>query len=378
MKHMEGLGRFLLIIGILFVSAATLYAGDKDVVAEGMSGISRADAIRKAQRAAVEQAVGVFIHSETETQNFVVQKDKILSRTQGYVTRFDILKESEQSGVYTVNIRATVSLDKIKDDLIAMKILLDSMARPKLMVLVAEDYLDMSKPGMRIAETELSAALQAKGFELVDKAQLESANAKDKALQALAGNLEAASRLGMRFGAQYVVIGKAVVQDAGEAVAGTGLHSLQSSLQVKVVQSQSGLLLGSAVKNGVAAHVSPLTGATIALKKVVKKTLDEYLVNAVTESFQDYLNNGVPLKLYVTGVDSYRQYKKVAAEIENIVAVASSKKEAWNKTSGLLVLDLRFKGTSEDLAETLDGRNLGEKSFEVVDLAPDRVDCNVK
>lgn len=355
-----------------------LYAEEKVIETEGVSFISRADAIRQAQRAAVEQGVGVFIQSETESANYVLQKDKILARTQGYVTRFTVLKEEKKDGQHIVWIQATVSLDKIKDDLMAMKILLDSMERPKLMILVEEDYLDMSKPSMRIAETELAAELQAKGFELVDKTQLEKAKEKDKARQALAGNISAASALGMTFGAQYVILGKAVVQDIGEAYAGTGLRSLQASFQAKVIQSQSGLLLGSVVKNGVAAHVSPLTGATLALKDSVGKAVDDYLVNAITESFQDFLNNGAPMKLHVSGVTSFRQYKTVASEIASIGAVVSSKKEGWNKAGGLLVLDLRFKGTSEELAERLDGRKLGGGSLEVVDFAPDRVDCNLK
>jgi hypothetical protein len=100
-------------------------------------------------------------------------------------------------------------------------------------------------------------------------------------------------------------------------------------------------------------------------------------VDAITRSFQDYLNNGAPLKVKVTGVTSFRTYKLVASEIETIERVVSSKKEGWNKASGLLVLDLRFRGTSEELAELLDARKLGANRLEVVDFAPERIDCNL-
>jgi hypothetical protein len=154
------------------------------------------------------------------------------------------------------------------------------------------------------------------------------------------------------------------------------LKSIQTSLQLKVIQSQSGLLLGSVVKNGVAAHISPLTGATNSLKKSVQKAADEYLIDAITNSFQDYLNNGAPLKLHITGVKTFKNYKQITTEIQSIESVVSSKKEGWNQTGGLLVLDLRYKGTSEELAEKLDGKSLGKNSLEVVDFAPDRVDCS--
>jgi hypothetical protein len=199
-------------------------------------------------------------------ENYILKKDKIISRAQGYVTSYEVLSEKKQDDLYIVRIRATVSLDKIKDDLIAMQILLESMERPKLVVLVEEDYVSMDKVGMQIAGTELSSQLADKGFDLVDQAQINAVRDRDQGRQALAGNAKAASALGQNFGAQYVIVGKAVAQDAGEAYAGSGMRSIQSSLQLRVIQTQTGNVLGSVVKNGVAAHISPLTGATKALQ----------------------------------------------------------------------------------------------------------------
>ena len=376
------------IITVLTVFAVVVFiplvavAANKTVEAQGESMSSKEDAIRQAMRMAVEQAVGVFVHSETEVENFELKKDKILSRSQGYVTRYTLLKEEKVDDVTKVAIRATVSLDKIKDDLLAMKILLDSMERPKVMILIKEQLLSAesakTEMDMRIAETEMSSLLVDKGFDLVDKAQLEAVKNLDQRRQALAGNTVAAKSLGLSLGAQYVILGKAAAQDSGEAYPGTGLRSIQASLQTKVIQTQTGLVLGSVVKTGVAAHISPLTGATKALQEAVHKAVDQYLVDAITRSFQDYLNNGAPMKLHVTGVTSFGQYKQITSGIDALEKVVSSKKEGWNKAGGLLVLDMRFKGNSEELAELLDGKQLGEKSLEVVDFAPERVDCNFK
>jgi len=376
----------LIIIAVVVFIPLSAVAENKIVEAQGESISSKEDALRQAMRLAVEQAVGVFVHSETEVENFELKKDKILSRTQGYVTSYALLKEEKVDDVIKVVIRATISLDKIKDDLLAMKILLDSMERPKVMILIKEQLLSADKTtgsatdqmGMRIAETEMSSLLVDKGFDLVDKAQLEAVKNLDQRRQALAGNTVAAKSLGLSLGAQYVILGKAVAQDSGEAYPGTGLRSIQASLQAKVIQTQTGLILGSVVKNGVAAHISPLTGATKALQEAVHKAVDQYLVDAITRSFQDYLNNGAPMKLQVTGVNSFRQYKQVTSGIDDLDKVVSSKKEGWNKAGGLLVLDMRFKGSSEELAELLDGMQLGENSLEVVDFAPERVDCNFK
>ena len=373
--------RLLLIIAV-FVFALSFTAGvsaqDKVVEVEGTSFLSREDAIRQAQRLAVERVVGVFIRSQTEVENFAIKKDKIMSRTQGYIKRYTILQDEKTGDSYRVKIDAVVSADKIKDDLLAMRILLDSMERPRIMILIKEEYIGMDNVGMGLASTEISSMFAVKGFDLVDKAQLEKIKAFDQRRQALAGNIDAAKSLGLNFGAQYVIVGKAVVQDIGEAYPGSGLRSLQASLQLKVIQTQSGLVLGSVVKNGVAAHISPLTGASKALRISAQKAVNEYLLNTITNSFQEYLNNGAPLKLQIAGVKSFQHYRLISSDIEIMDRVVSSKKEGWNKAGGMLVLNLRFKGTSEDLAELLDGLKLGDHSLEVVDFAPDRVNCNFR
>jgi len=372
---------FLLLISVfagLLIFGNYSFAEDRTIETEGVSQVSREDAIRQAQRSAVEEAVGVFINSQTEVENFELKKDKIFSKTQGYIKRFAVLKESREGNLFKLKVSATVSLDKIKDDLIAMKILLESMERPKLMVLIDEDYKSMDNLGMGIASTEMASLLGAKGFELVDKSQVDAVMNNNQGRQALAGNANAAKALGLKFGAQYVIVGKAVAQDAGEAYPGSGIKSIQASLQLKVIQTQTGLVLGSAVKNGVSAHMSPLTGATNAIQMSVQKAVDEYLIDAITNSFQGFLNNGSPLKLHITGVKTFQESKMVISAIEKIERVASSKKEGWNKTGGILVLDLLYKGTSEELAEALDGKKVGSGKLEVVDVAPERLDCNLK
>jgi len=366
------------LIAICMIIAPVTGAGaaEKTVQADGTSFISKDDAVRQAQRAAVEKAVGVFIHAQTEVENYQVKKDKVLARTEGYVTRFTILDTKESDGIFTVSVNAVISLDKIKDDLMAMRILLDSMERPKVMILIEEQYVGMDDIGMRLAETEISAFLGAKGFDLVDQMQLEKARASDQSRQALAGNVAAAQSLGLNSGAQYVILGKAVVQDIGEAFPGSGMKSLQAGMQLKILQTQSGLVLGSVVKNGVAAHISPLTGATKALHIAGRKAVNEYVVDTITNSFQDYLNNGAPLKAHITGVGTFKQYKRIVGAIDILDRIISSKKEGWNKAGGILILDLRFRGTSEELAEMLDGLDVDGNQLEVVDFAPDRVDCS--
>jgi hypothetical protein len=369
---------FISILSLFFFGGISANAAEKTVETEGSSAISKSDAIRQAQRAAVEEGAGVFIQSQSEVENFQLKKDKIVSRTEGYITRYDVLKAEKKGKTHYVKIRATVSLDKIKNDLVAMKILLESMERPKIAVMIEESHKSMDYKDLGIAATEISNLMGAKGFDLVDKAQVEAIKKVDQGRQALAGNASAAKAVGLKVGAQYVIVGKAMTLDGGEVYEGAGLRSNQASLQVRVIQTQTGLVLGGVEKSGVAAHINPLAGGTIALRNAAKQAVDDYLIDAITNSFQDFINNGIPMKLHITGVKSYQSYKRVYAAVEKIDRVVSSTKEGWNKAGGILILDLRFKGTSEELADILDGKKVGSRRFEVTDFAHARVDCKFR
>jgi len=366
---------------LLFAAAlagVTVSAESKTLTASGVSEISFDDAIRDAQRNAVSEGVGVFIDSRTEIENFVLKNDRVFSETNGYITAYKVLTKKETDDGYSATIEATVSLDMVKNDLVAMKILLESLERPKLMILIGESYKGMESFDMNIARVELSSQLVAKGFELVDHAQLQRVKEMSELQYTQAENKAAAASLALRFGAQYVIVGKSVVQDSGEAFPGSGIRSIQSSVQLEVIQAQTALVLGSTVQSSVATHTSPLSGSTKALKNAVTKAVDGYLIKTITDSFQNYLNNGSPLKLEITNVSTFREYRSLMKRIAEVEQISSCKKDGWNKGAGLLLLSLRFKGSSETLAELLDGIVSGEKELFVTDFAPEKVMCEFK
>ncbi|MDM8525643.1 hypothetical protein QUF80_19915 [Desulfococcaceae bacterium HSG8] len=364
----------ILLIVLGFIAHPAYAQKVRTVTTEGVSSESFNAAMRDAWRSAVEQGTGVFIRSDTEIRNFEIKKDTIFSRTEGYILRSQILHKKKDKDIYKVTIRADVSLDKVKNDLVALKILLETMERPRLMVLIEENYEGLDFKGIGLAEAEIISLLQEKGFELVDKAQVAKARKRGQALLSLAGDTEAAAAMGLMSDAQYILLGKAAAHHSGEAIPGSGLQSVQASIQLKILHSQSGLILGSVAERGAAAHISKLAGATEALRKASKKAVENYIVDKITTSFQDFLNNGIFLKVNVVGVRSYSQYKDITDFFNSLGQVASCKKEKWNKTGGLLVLDLRFKGMSEELADLADQKKVGEGTLRVEDFAPDKLD----
>ncbi len=122
---------------VIAVSALSARAQEtKTVTAEGVAviqgntrDIACDAAIEDAQKRAVEQTIGILIDSQTHVENYQLISDKILSQTKGYITRYNVTGENQDSGLLRVRITADVALSKLCDDLSAIGILMSQVHR---------------------------------------------------------------------------------------------------------------------------------------------------------------------------------------------------------------------------------------------------------
>lgn len=250
---------------------------------------------------------------------------------------------------------------------------------PKLMALIQEDCVNCPVKGMNMAENELLSRLSALGYPLIDKAQLEAANQQGQVRLALSGNADAAKQLGAMFGAQYVLVGKAAIQDAGEVMAGTGMRSIQTNIQLKIISAQTGQIVGSTVQSAAAAHVSALNGAQKALAQAARATIDGYVAPTLTSVAAKAAAEGGALRVFATGVKDLSAYGALLAALQKTPKVGEVATDRWNKQSGLVVLELRFGGTGEDLAVAVDNTPLsGKRRIVVQDFGPEQVDLSIR
>jgi len=340
-------------------------AGDITVEAESY-GVSRDDALLKAKREAVSSGIGTVLISETEVKNFILQKDIVLTRTIGAVKSYNILKEGRDSDGFYVKISAVVSLADIREDLAAMKILLESMDKPRMMVLIQED-------GGQSAETAIVDYLNDKGFNLVDAAAVAALMNKDDALirNATEGDPVAAAKLGAANGAEYVIVGKVVKSVvANDLLAVSGMKSGQASISAKVVNASNARIIASRSAIAAAAHISEETAMEQASDKAARQLMDRELLEKIVASFQNTVNNGMTLDVVVENVPDYSTQKEVARVIGNL-EVASVNKRGFG--DGMLKLSVVFRGSADSFAEAVDGRKVNDKKLAVTSVAGSKV-----
>jgi hypothetical protein len=346
-------------------------SGDKTVTVEGV-GANKQEALLQAKRAAVEEGIGVVLTSQTEVENFMLKKDKVITQSVGAVRSYDLIKEEQKGDAWHVKIKAVVSLDSITADLMALKILLAAMDKPRTMVLIQEE-------GGTNAESTVVDYLQKKGFDLVDPAQTAALMSKDDPFirRAIEGDPVAAAKLGAENGAEYVVVGsvkKSVLP--GEVIKDTGMKSGQATLTIKVVNCSNGRIVATKSASAAAVHIADGTAMAQAAAKAATSLMDKKLFEAIIASFQDSINNGATYEVVISGVKSYSQQKSAAKILEDTEGVVSVSRRSFG--GGKLELTVMFKGNAESLCDRVDSKPVDEAKLLVTNISGNRIALNLQ
>ena len=363
--------KIVTVIGMLLMFTSLLYAqtpqGDITILAEGY-GMSRSDALLKAKRDAVERGIGTVLISRTEVKNFELQRDVILSKTMGSVKQYDVVKEEKQAdNIHYIKIKTVVSIASIKADLVALKILLESMDKPRMMVVMQEE-------GSNTAESAIVDYLTEKEFELVDPATVAALMRKGDQLihKASKGDPVAAAQIGASNGAEYVLVGT-VTQSLmkSNVLSDSGMVSGQAHLTAKVVNCSNARIIASKSANSAAVHVSEEVAKAKATEKAAKKLMDRALFEEIVSSFQDMINNGIPIHVTINHVADFKTQKAVKKALEGLSQVVSVNKRSFG--GGQLKLSVLYKGNADSFSEEVDGKSVEGKKFSVTGISGDKV-----
>jgi len=330
--------------------------------------LSKTDALLKAKRSAIENGIGTILMSETEIKNFQLKKDLILTKTVGSVKKYHILAEKKQAdNTYYVKIDAEVSVADIKADLVGLKILLESMDKPRMMIVVQED-------SGNYAESAILDYLTGKGFDLVDPAIVATLMNKEEAViqRAIEGELSAILHLGVSNGAEYLIVGK-VTRSMGNmsAFGSKEMKSCQANITAKVVNCSNSRIIASKSSSGAAVHISEDIAKAQASTKAARTLMDNKLFEQIVSSYEDMVNNGISLDIVINGVENFKIQKAIRNLISGFPDVVSVNKRSFSQ--GKVELSVLFKGNSDSFSEIIDGQNIEEKKLSVTDIIGNRI-----
>ena len=346
---------------------------ETQVTASGTAKIIKGDqeaakkaALDEAKRAAVEQ-VGTEVVSKTVVENFELVKDQIVSRAKGYVHDVKILEEGRREGSYFVKIQATVDPDKVKED---ATIIYREMDKPRMMVLVTEAAGEKEFKSSA-AENVVTEFLLGKGFQMIDQAIAKENIKKDELRLAAEGNAKAAAKIGLRSGAEVIIIGTATVGEPEEYMT---LYFSESVVSLKAIKTDNANLYAAISKPAKSQAAIKTAAAPGAIRKASKEAAREIFWKII-KAWNDEKLHGINIEVVLSGVN-YSSLQKVKKALKKLDGVNELTERSFDSPTA--TLDLTFKGDSKRLAEIISTTNFVGFQLEIIALTPGKVELKVK
>jgi hypothetical protein len=383
----------LLLLSLSLISSPAPAQESKTVTAEGVAvvqgnnmDIARDAAIQDAQTRAVEQAIGTFIDSQTQVENYQVISDKILSQIKGYIKRYNIVREDREDNLLRVTITAEVSLGQLSDDLSAIGMLLGQMHKPRTMILVAEQNVGQewyawwwspgnvhaSQSDMGIIDNTLMDKFNEKGFEMIDH---QAASQEIKITQAYnVQDLSAqqAKTLGSQANAEVVITGKGLAKLYGNV--GGGLKSVQADLSLRAVRTDTGQVLATATTHAAAVHISEITAGNDALKKAATEAADQ-LTTKILAQYSKEAGGTRSINITINGLNK-TQFVKFKDVLRNQVRGIKAVNER-SFQNGVAKMSVDSKSSAQILSDELSLKDFGTFGVEVVSSTANSLELRV-
>ncbi|PIE73743.1 MAG: hypothetical protein CSA20_01695 [Deltaproteobacteria bacterium] len=173
---------WICILVMMFLVAPVLGNAAEKVTAKGVAfyepgqeALARERALEQAKRQALEQAIGVKIHSDSVVKNYQTVRDEIISHSQGYLKKVNILEEGTTSyGAFQVTIEAEIETTALAGDIDLFHRMFMLQKNPRIMTCLAPKLPDGLRPLALNARNTLNDLLLKNGFVVLAPDTLQS------------------------------------------------------------------------------------------------------------------------------------------------------------------------------------------------------------
>jgi hypothetical protein len=328
----------------------------------GNKSYSKTEALRAAQRDAVEQALGSLMKSETTVENGQVLRDRILSSTSGMVKSYDVLEEGPlDDGRYMVRIRAEVSLNELKRSAKQIGLLASEMGKPRVAIIPLETmngqrlYYDSSPissamMGLFAADPYYMRPIDM--YQAMITKRQQQPELWEKYQDLLAGDELDIRKFGeLGLAADILVKGEVFSTDLGKDSDGV-FNRYEGTVKFKVVWAGTGEVLGQILEN-VSANGDTPANAMVTMVKKISPRLNP-LIDEMIKQFQDIANNGQRIVIDMNGVPEGRKGRALTRAFVKGMESISGVKQIENTlqtSDGRLNYNVIFRGTPSALKD---------------------------
>ncbi len=360
-----GCALLCLLLNLLFLRIESALA--EWIVSEGSGSVENGDiaeaketALHDAERNAIERAIGAMVESESLVENYVLIKDRIFTRVEGYVKKLQIIEEKCDKTQCKVKIKAEVGSRDLADDVAALVRVLPKMNYPTVAIAVRLNGLNQELRPVeadlsRIAEDTLIGLFKAKGFIVVEQESIQRERERQARLFKAAEDRFKEAIEEVSDNAQLFISGEAAVQDAGPSPFNDRIHAYSAVISARAMDTATGAVLSSySAEASVPSH-SFVSGARKALLKAADK-LGEKIAHDIVKVWLDACYNAHNVKLIVEDIPFSSLARIRHAIEEKISGVSSVSQRSYMRKRAVLVVRWRncnIQRLAEKLSEIM-------------------------
>jgi hypothetical protein len=301
-------------------------------------------------------------------------------------------------------VQATVSIDKVQQQLSIAGIMIGKKSMPRLLFFIAEQSTEDSLPqywwgeGMSavksVAENGMAAVMMEKGFLIIDYGELalnlrnESLNLEtelnyqetaealsiepelnyQEAVETLSLepelnhqkvnetlslepelNIQEAVELGVRLNADVVIVGESI---AGKApnIMGKKIKSFKGTVTVRAFRTDTGEEIAFASQTAVSANVDEVAGSRAALSDA-GALAGKDLSSQILEEWQKEIKKPVNIELVVEGTANFANFVQFRKTLNDMPGVNRVQLKEMRLDESVIFVD--FQGNAKELADAL-------------------------
>ncbi|MBU4345474.1 MAG: hypothetical protein L6247_03400 [Desulfobacteraceae bacterium] len=365
-----------------------LVIGTGEIYSDNVA-VARNRAISNSLVSAIENVAKDFLPLESLVQNFQVINEILYSNTEEFVQRYKVLTEALSGNNYRVMVQATVSIDKVQQQLSIAGIMIGKKSMPRVLFFIAEQSTEDSLPKYwwgedipavkSVAESGMAGVMMKKGFLIIDYGELaqnlrneilnlepeldhqepvetlsvESELNHQKVNEILSLKLELDHReaveLGIRVNADAVIVGKSIASKAPN-IMGKNIKSFKGTVTVRAFRTDTGEEIASASQTAVSANVDEVAGGRAALSEA-GALAGKDLSLQILEEWQKEIKKPVNIELVVEGTANFANFVQFRKALNDISGINRVQLKEMRIDESVIFVD--FQGNAKELADAL-------------------------
>jgi hypothetical protein len=357
----------------------TVVAIGTGIIRQNDSANAREKAISKSLVSAVNKVAVEFLPLESIVRDFQAFNEVIYGQSAKFIQGYKVLIESSSEDKYWVMVKATVSINRLKELMSSAGIVLDKKTLPKILFLISEQDLEDLVPkywwgkdsafAKASSASALAAVMKTKGFPVIDSSSIPQNTIVEAIYDKPYLNNHEVLDLGLRLKAQVVIVGNSAANRVPN-IMGDKLKSFKGIVSARAIRTDTGAEIASTTQTAEAANPDESVGARNALSNAGSLTGEE-LASQIVAAWHKKGKQSSMVEIMVEGTSNLAGFVKFRRIINDTSGVKNLQIKEMKSDEATIIVE--FQGNAKELADALMLKTFESVSINIYEVSQNQL-----